>query len=164
MLSCAVLTALGAFVRIPLPGTPVPLTLQTFFVPLAGAALGPGLGALSQALYVAAGLAGVPVLAGGVGGPSMLAGATAGYLLAFPLAAYVTGAMLHRCQNLWRIALGVCAGTIVIELCGAGWLMIGLHATAAQAFQAGVLPFVPGDLLKVMGAAGMIRSARRKGM
>jgi biotin transport system substrate-specific component len=164
VLGCAVLTALGAQVRIPLPGTPVPLTLQTFFVPFAGAALGPGLGALSQALYLCAGLLGFPVLAGGLSGPSVLFGATAGYLLGFPVAAWATGALLRRPRpGLGQAMLAVVAGTALIYMCGAGWLVFGLHLSAAQAIQAGVLPFLPGDALKVIAAAGLIRAARRDG-
>src|SRR3972149_5422736 len=79
-----VMTALGAHVRIPLPFTPVPITLQTFFVHLAGATLGPALGPVSQALYILAGTAGMPVFAGGASGLAYLVkGAPTGYLIGF---------------------------------------------------------------------------------
>jgi biotin transport system substrate-specific component len=162
---CALLTALGAQIRIPLPWTPVPLTLQTFFVPLAGAALGPVLGAGSQLLYLAVGLAGLPVFAGGAAGPAVLWGATAGYLAGFPLAAWGAGAFLRRSPgpSLPRIGLAIALGMAAIYACGAAWLVIGLHASLGQALTAGVLPFLPGDAVKAIAAAGLVRGAWRRG-
>src|SRR5574341_1526984 len=92
-----IMTALGAHVRIPLPFMPVPITLQTFFVHLAGATLGPALGPVSQALYVLAGAAGLPVFAGGTGGLAYLVkGATTGYLLGFVVATALVGWLIRQ--------------------------------------------------------------------
>jgi biotin transport system substrate-specific component len=160
--TCALLTALGAQVRIPLPWTPVPLTLQTFFVPLAGAALGPGLGAASQALYLALGLLGVPVFAGGAAGPATLLGPTAGYLVGFPLAAFGTGVCLRRAARpgLFRIWLAIVAGTLAIYVCGVGWLVLGFHLPVTQALAGGVLPFLVGDGVKALAATGLVQGSR----
>ncbi len=163
VVGCALLTAVGAQVRIPLPWTPVPLTLQTFFVPLTGAALGPGLGAASQVLYLLLGFAGVPVFA--AAGPGLLFGATAGYLLGFPLAAWSAGALLQRVsgRGLFRIWLATAAAMGIIYVCGAGWLVLGLHFTPIQALSAGVVPFLPGDAAKAIAAAGLVRAAWQRG-
>ena len=160
--TCALLTALGAQVRIPLPWTPVPLTLQTFFVPLAGVALGPGLGAASQVLYLALGILGVPVFAGGTAGPAILLGPTAGYLVGFPLGAFGTGVCLRRATRpgLFRIWLAIAAGMLAIYVCGAGWLVLGFHLPLIQALAGGVLPFLAGDGMKALAAAGLVRGSR----
>src|ERR671926_1278243 len=92
----SLLTAAAAQVVVPLPWTPVPLTGQTFAVLLTGALLGPRLGALAMLAYLAEGAAGLPFFRGGAGGVGHFSGATAGYLFAFPAAAYVTGAFAER--------------------------------------------------------------------
>src|ERR671916_391327 len=92
----SLLTALAAQVVVPLPFTPVPLTGQTFAVLLTGALLGSRLGALAMALYVFEGAIGLPFFRGGAGGFGHFSGVTAGYLLAFPAAAFVTGHLSER--------------------------------------------------------------------
>ena len=92
----ALLTALSAYVAVPIPGTQVPVTLQTLVVVLSGALLGPGLGAAAQATYLTAGMLGAPVFSGGAAGLGWLFGPTGGYLLAFPAAAAVVGVLAGR--------------------------------------------------------------------
>ena len=111
-------TAVGAKVAIPLPGTPVPFTFQVVFVILAGALLGPRLGATAQIAYVALGVAGAPVFAAG-GGLAYLLGPTGGYLLAFPLAAFTVGFVSGRDAGIARMTLALIAGVAVIHAGGA---------------------------------------------
>ena len=159
-----VMTALGAQVRIPLPWTPVPITLQTFFVALAGATLGPVLGPLSQVAYLGAGAAGLPFFAGGGSGFAYLFGAsTAGYLIGFPLATAITGRLVRLKGDptaLW-ILFSMAAGSLVIYGCGAWWLIWGFGLSLPSAVAKGVVPFLVGDALKTCGAAGLYRSYRR---
>jgi biotin transport system substrate-specific component len=151
----AVLTALGARVAVPLPGTPVPFTFQVLAVLLAGYLLGPTAGAASQALYLAAGAAGLPVFAAG-GGAAYLLGPTGGYLMAFPLAAALVGvATTRRSGPAWHAA-GLAAGVAAIYLGGAAWL--GLVTDHEAAFAAGVAPFLLADALKAALALAIGRS------
>lgn len=157
----AAATAFGAKVALPIPGTPVPFTLQPLFVLLAGALLGARLGAASQALYLAAGIAGLPVFAAG-GGAAYLLGPTGGYLLAYPLAAWIAGALADRGAGLR--ALGLLAALATVHVGGAAWL-----GTAQGGITAGLLlgsaPFFLADLVKsalVLLAAGRLRGRARE--
>ena len=149
----ALLVALLAQVRIPLPFTPVPLTGQTFAVLLVGAALGSRRGFASLSLYTLIGAFGLPVFAGGAGGAAYAFGPTGGYLFGFILAAYVTGLLAERGleRSLRTSLLPFLAGTIIIYALGAGWLAFFVGPQVA--FAKGVLPFIPGDLLKLALAA-----------
>ncbi len=149
----ALLVALLAQVRIPLPFTPVPLTGQTFAVLLVGAALGSRRGATSLGLYTGLGLAGLPVFAGGASGLGYAFGPTGGYLLGFILSAYVIGWLAERGleRNLRTSILPFLVGTLIIYALGAGWLAFYVGPSAAWA--KGVLPFVAGDALKIGAAA-----------
>src|SRR5690349_20170560 len=115
----AILTALSAKLQVILPGTPVPFTFQPLLVLLSGALLGARLGAASQALYLAAGAAGIPAFAFG-GGAAYLLGPTGGYLLAYPLAAFVVGALIR--PGYLRTALAMLAGLAIIYAGGVSWL------------------------------------------
>ena len=157
----SVLTALAAQVAVPLPGSPVPLTGQTFAVLLTGAALGARRAFLAQALYLAEGAAGLPVFAGGLGGAWLLAGPTGGFLFAFPLAAALVGALAERGWDR-RFATTLAAmllGTGVILLSGAAALARLLPP--GQALGAGLWPFLPGDLLKAVAASLVLPAAWR---
>jgi biotin transport system substrate-specific component len=153
----AALTALSAKVSLPLPGTPVPFTFGPLMVLLAGALLGPRLGASSQLLYLAAGALGLPVFVAG-GGLAYLLGPTGGYLVAYPLAAFVTGALVGR--GAARTVLGLLAGLLVIYLGGIAWLAI--LGSASWALLVGLKPFVLPDLVKVGMAAVATHLLRRR--
>ena len=151
------LTTLGAFVRIPLPFTPVPITLQTFFVLLAGALLGKRLGLFSQLGYIFLGSLGLPIFAGAIGGLAALFGPTGGYLLGFVFAAYVIGRMLsikERATFSW-VVLAMAIGSLLIYLPGAIQLALITQLGFKKALLAGVIPFLPGDILKLLAASGL---------
>ena len=149
----ALLVALLAQVRIPLPFTPVPLTGQTFAVLLVGAALGSRRGLASLSLYSLIGALGLPVFAGGAAGTSYAFGPTGGYLLGFIVAAYVTGLLAERGleRSIRTSILPFLAGTLVIYALGAGWLSVQFGLEKALAL--GVLPFIVGDAIKLALAA-----------
>ena len=146
----AILVALAAQVSIPLPGTPVPMTLQPMAVLLVGGLLGGRLGALSMILYLAMGAAGLPVVTPTVPlfGVARLLGPTGGYLLAYPVAAWAVGAVVAEGSRVWRVACGVLAGLVLIHLGGLAQLAI-LTGNVSAAARFGTIPFLLGDLLKL---------------
>lgn len=148
-------TAIGAYITVPLPL--VPVTLQTLFLNLAGALLGGYLGALSQVIYVLLGIMGLPVFAGGKAGLGVLLGPTGGYLIGFVAGAFVIGKLVELKEKpgfVW-IILSMTAGMVVIYIFGVLQLSIAAKLSIAQAFAAGAVPFLPGDFLKII-AAGLI--------
>jgi len=152
----AVLTGVGAAIELKLPGNPVPITAQTMVVSLAGVLLGPWLGAASQALYLLVGALGAPVFAGGAFGLGWLFGPTGGYLLAFPLAAAVTGWLAGPATRkgllpALRLLVAIAVGTVVIFAGGTAQLA-WYTGDASGAFRLGVLPFLAGDALKILAA------------
>jgi len=145
----AVLVAIAAQIALPLPGTPVPMTLQPLAVLLVGGLLGPGLGASSMILYLVLGAAGLPVFTPfGLPGLARLVGPTGGYLLAYPVAAFAVGWLAGDGRAVGRLALGVLAGLVLIHLGGLAQLVI-LTGSGSGALRLGTLPFVVGDLLKL---------------
>jgi biotin transport system substrate-specific component len=153
----SLLTALAAQVVVPLPWTPVPLTGQTFAVLLTGALLGSRLGALAMLAYLAEGAAGLPFFRAGAGGAGHLLGPTAGYLLAFPAAAFVTGLLAERGwdRRFLTAAAAMALGSFVILAGGWAWLAFAL-GSAARAFGLGVAPFLVGDVVKIALAAALL--------
>lgn len=145
------LTALGAFVRIPLPFTPVPITMQTLFVLLSGLFLGKRDGSLSQIVYLSLGFIGLPIFATGSGATYLL-GPTAGYLLGFAIAPYIVGLIADQKSSYVKIALAMIAGEAAIHSFGIINLSFFLKINLFQAFVLGSLPFIPGAILKA--AAG----------
>jgi len=164
--SATVFIALCAHVSLPIYFTPVPLTLQTFAVLLVGLTLGPALGCSALLLYLAEGAIGMPVFSPhGPGGVVQLLGPTAGYLLSFPLAAAVAGA-LTRVVSMGRsrFAAAFLAGTaasVLLLAMGAGWMAHLLSLNPSAAWHLAVVPFLPGEFLKVSAAAGTYTMLRR---
>jgi biotin transport system substrate-specific component len=157
-----ILLALCAHIVIPLPFTPVPITGQTFGVLLVAVLLGARRGAIALALYLLEGLAGLPVFQPlGLPGPARFLGPTAGYLVAYPFAAFVTGWLVERVANLKHssaiktqpagaaLAGALLCGESIIFLGGCTWLALGMHLGWPLAFQNGALPFVPGEIIKM---------------
>lgn len=158
VLGAAALTGLAAQVAIPLPFTPVPISLQTFTVLLSGAALGPTRGLLGMLVYLVAGVAGVPWFSegrSGFGFPSF------GYIVGFLLAAALVGWLARR--GLDRTVPGTIGimllGNLVIYAIGVGWLAASLAVDLFTALELGAWPFLIGDALKIALAAGLLPAA-----
>jgi len=159
VLFVAALTAAAAQISIPLPVTAVPFTFQPMVVLVGGLALGGTLGLASQVVYLAAGIAGLPVFAASATlppGPLRLLGPTAGYLMAYPFAALLVGYLAERGfdrRYLTSVA-AMLAGLVVVYACGALWLSVSLGPQGALA--AGVYPFIAADVVKIAAAAGVL--------
>lgn len=155
------LTALSARVSIPLPFTPVPLTLQTFAVLAGAAALGAERAVLAQVLYITLAFAGLPVLAGGASGRAEVIGATGGYLLGFVVASYVVGRIsaAGASTKTSTTALAYVAGSLVIYGFGAPWLAYSTSNTIGWAIANGVVPFLIGDAIKAVAAGAVLPMA-----
>lgn len=166
MAFAALLTAVASQVSFPLPFTPVPVTLQPTVVLLIGAALGARAAAASQTGYLAAGVMGLPVFALApalVPGLARLAGPTGGYLLSYPVAAFVVGTMVDRGwgRSYTRSVVTLAVGMAIVLAGGLAGLLVYMPggvtpATFSIAFQAGVLPFVGIDLVKIAVAAAIV--------
>ena len=153
------LVSLAAQVSVPLPGTPVPMTLQPLAVLLVGGLLGPRLGASSLLLYLAIGAAGAPVFTPSVvlpPGLGRLFGPTGGYLLAYPLAAYAVGRIAGDGRRWARVALGALAGLVLIHLGGLAQLVL-ITGAPGPAARFGTLPFLGGDAGKLILATLILR-------
>ena len=158
----AVATAVSARISVLLPFSPVPLTLQVLVVILSGYVLGAWGGLVAQGLYLQAILLGAPITAVGLGGPAAFVGPTAGYLVAFPAAAFVAGWLSRRGSRfaaLWRLAGGM-AAMVVIYAGGAAWLS-GYVGGIGRAWALGVVPFAGADALKVVIASALLSLRHR---
>ena len=158
----SVFIAIAAQIAVPIPGSPVPLTMQPLAVLLVGVVLGSWRGAAAAALYLMEGLGGLPVFAQGHGGPFWLtAGPTAGYLLSYPLAAFVAGWVSERGwgSTIARSVAGMLAALTVIYAGGWSWLA-ALSGTKA-AFAMGIAPFLIADIIKVALGAALLPRAQR---
>jgi biotin transport system substrate-specific component len=149
LLGGSLLIALSAQLRVALPFSPVPITGQTFAVLLLGALYGSKRGPATVATYLALGAMGLPVFAGGASGVARLIGPTAGYLVGFLVAAFVVGSLSERGwdRKPWTAAASMFIGSVVIYATGVLWLakFVGWPAVLST----GVLPFLPGDVLKI---------------
>lgn len=157
LLGVALVTA-AAQIAVPLPGTPVPMTLQPLAVLLVGGLFGSRLGAATMILYIALGAAGLPVFTPTVPlvGIARLMGPTGGYLLAYPVAAFATGAIVSDGTSWLRLGAGVVVGLALIHLGGLAQLII-MTGNASVAARFGTVPFLLGDLLKVIVAVLVLR-------
>ena len=149
----ALLPALAANLRVPIPFSPVPVTMQTMVVLLGAATLGGTAGPLSQLLFIGLGTAGVTAFAGGA-----LSGVTGGYLIGFVRAARIVGVVSDRYRNPLHVGLAMAAGSALLLLLGAVWLHLGLGLSTGEALTAGVLPFLPGDALMAVAAVAIGRA------
>ena len=147
-----ILTALGAYIKIPLIFTPVPITAQTFFVILAGAVLGKRLGTLSQIGYIILGSLGLPIFAGVGYGFSYLAGPTGGYLIGFIICAFLVGNFIEFRKSIWWKIIIFILGLTSIYLCGILWLSLILNISLYKSILLGCIPFIPVAILKIVFA------------
>lgn len=153
VLTFIVLTAIGAFVRIPLPFTPVPITLQTFFVLLSGVFLGSTLGAVTQLSYIFLGILGLPIFAGASFGLTYLSGPTGGYLFGFVLASFFIGSFIKYSKNNLLFTFAIfCLADLILLSSGVIWLKFIFGYSIAKLLLIGFIPFIPGDLLKALVA------------
>lgn len=145
-----------AQVEIRLPWTPVPITLQPFGVFLAAAALGSRRAVLAMLAYLGEGMAGLPFFAGGAAGPAHLLGPTGGYLLGFVPAAFVIGTLAERGwdRSFLRAMVAMFLGSVVLFTCGL--TQLALFMPQGQVLQAGLFPFVIGDVMKMVAAAALL--------
>jgi biotin transport system substrate-specific component len=157
----ALLVAAAAQVAVPVPFSPVPMTLQPLAVLVVGGLLGASGGVGALVTYLALGIMGLPVFAGGSSGVWHLMGPTGGYLLAFPVAAGVTGALVGRSTGVLRVLLACALGIVVIHVGGVTQLAL-LGGDPRLALRVGFVPFLTGDLLKVGLAVAVILGLRPK--
>jgi biotin transport system substrate-specific component len=164
--AATVVVALAAHVAIPLPFTPVPLTLQPLAVLGVGLALGPVDGLLAMLAYLAEGAMGLPVFSPtGLGGVAQLLGPTGGFLMAYPLVAAIVGGLTRGLTaRTPRFLAAFVAGNLamaVLFLFGAGWFMHYTHHSLYAAWVGAVAPFLPGEFIKVVVAAGVYSALSR---
>lgn len=155
------LTAVSAQIALPLPFTPVPLTLQTFAVLAGAAALGAERAVIAQVSYIVLALAGLPILAGGASGATKVMGATGGYLVGFVIASYLVGKIAERgaTVKVRSTVLAYAIGTAVIYTLGVLWLAQFTGNNLAWAIANGVVPFLIGDAIKAIAAGAVLPTA-----
>jgi len=154
----ATLTGICAQIIIPLPWTPVPITLQTFAVLLTGVLMGRHWAGFSQMMYVGVGAAGFPWFSGFGGGIAHLTGATGGYLIGFIVAAWLVGNLWNSHRGFVPTIIIFTGATLLIYLCGLLQLYVWLSSfgetpTLFELLVKGAIPFVPGDIIKAIGVA-----------
>lgn len=164
----AALVGALAYVAFPLPVTPIPVTLQVLGVFLAGIFLGPVWGSAALVLYLAAGAVGAPVFSNGSAGLGVLLGGETsfGYLWSYPIAAALIGAIVHDGLQLgspsevspFRLIGAMVVGTVVIYAFGTAGLIAVTGSGLVEALTAAVLPFIPGEIIKMVAAVGIVRS------
>ena len=155
----AALTAVGAFIAIPIG--PVPIVIQNLFVYLSGLLLGSKWGLSAMAVYLLAGICGLPVFSGGKGGIGHVIGPTGGYLLGFLPAVYIIGWITEKAEkkDLAGIIAMIC-GTAVIYLLGVAWLKVLTGMTLIKTLVVGMVPFLVGDFIKIVVAAALAKALR----
>ena len=160
VVGAAAFVALCAQIAIPLPFTPVPLTLQTFAVVLSAGVLGSWRGAAAMLLYAIVGSLGAPIFFLGSSG---FGGVTFGYVIGFIVGAWVVGRIAERgaTRTFWRAVGLMVLGNVIVYVFGTTWLAVSLQWDAATAITMGVLPFLVGDAIKILVAAGLLPAAWR---
>ncbi len=158
VLSFSLLTALAA--QVVIPAGLVPITGSTFAVLLTGALLGSRLGAITMIVYLIEGASGLPFFAGGTTGVLHLLGPTGGYLVAFPAAAFITGAFAEHGwdRNFLTAAAAMAIGSVLILVAGWAWFSIVMHTSPLVAFVDTIAKFIPGDIIKILLAAAVLPS------
>ena len=149
---------------VPIPFSIVPISCATFAVYLSAGILGAKSGVISVAIYILLGFVGVPVFAGWSAGAGVVLGPTGGYIFGFMIIAYFTGTFIKRCNNsIFYMAVGMIIGTIGCYGIGSVWLGLQLNLSIWQALMVGVIPYVLGDVIKMVFALFIIKSLRSYG-
>ncbi len=149
IVGASVLMALSAHIAFPIPFDSVPFTMQPLAMLLIAFFLGPRRAAASMVLYLCEGLSGLPVFSpAGPGGFAQLAGPTGGFLMATPFAAFIAGYFAQK-KNILALTVGALAAEVILFAFGASWFTVATHTTMAQAATLAVLPFLPGEVLKI---------------
>ena len=162
IIAASLFVALCARITLPLPFTPVPLSLQNFGVLLVGLLLGSRRGVAAVALYLVEGACGLPVFTPGLGGIAQLLGPTGGYLIAYPVVAFCAGWIWERCSKTFGRALAATLSAEVILFAGGiSWLMLLTHTSFVQASRFALYPFVFGEVIKILSASGAANRVRR---
>jgi biotin transport system substrate-specific component len=164
VVSASLFVALCAKVSLPLYHTPVPLTLQNFAVLAVGLSLGARRGAMAMGLYLLEGAMGAPVFNSiGLGGLAQIVGPTGGYLMAYPLVAYLTGKIFEMRKKTFTAAVeGAAIAELVLFTSGVSWLMVLTGTPISKAAAFGLYPFVPAEVLKVVAAAAIVTAWERR--
>lgn len=156
----AALIAVASWISVPLPFTPVPINLATLAVTLTGALLGYKYGSLSVIIYLLLGAVGVPVFAGFTGGLGHIAGPTGGYIVGYLTSAFICGLVIELAgkgeTKWWVTALAAFLGTASCYVLGTIWFMILTGNTLAASLSLCVIPFLPGDALKIIAAVFIV--------
>lgn len=151
VVSFILLTSFGAFVRIPLAFSPVPITLQTLFVLLSGALLGSKFGFITQASYILLGMLGLPIFTGAGSGIAYFLGPTGGYLVGFVLVSFWIGRIVKKTSDNFLLNLAIfCLASLLILCFGVLWLKLLFGYSFSKLLLIGFIPFVPGDILKAL--------------
>lgn len=161
--AASLLVGLAAHIIVPLPFTPVPMSMAPFAVLLVGLVLTPRTAAAALIAYLVEGALGLPFFApNGPAGVAHLAWPTAGYLLAFPIAAFSVAAIYRALgKRFFSAVLACAAGSVVLFAIGAAWLALSLHLSVRSAIAAGILPFLMGDAVKIIAAASAASAWQR---
>lgn len=164
MATIAVMTAVMCILGpLSIPIGPVPISLQAFTVLLAVYVLGMKDGTIALLIYLLLGLVGVPVFSGYTAGPAKLLGPTGGYIIGFIFQALIAGYFIDRFYNkVWLQFVGMVLGLIVLYAFGTAWLAFSAHMTAGAALMAGVIPFIPFDIAKIIVAMLLGRPIRKR--
>lgn len=158
----AALIIVGGYLSVPLPFSPVPLVLADLFIILAGLALGASWGAVGIGMFLLLGFLGLPVFAGGKAGLPVLFGPTGGYLIGYLCGGALTGYFANRGEKCsGKDVVAISLGHLVILLCGTVWLATGMKMGWQKAFAVGMLPFLPGSLLKAVAEWYLIHPLRK---
>ena len=153
------LVAVGAFIAIPIG--PVPIVLQNFFVLLAALLLGPRWATTAMGVYLLSGVCGLPVFAGGMAGIGRILGPTGGYLLGYLPAVFITAWISQKGKGkIWTDIVAMICGSLIVYACGVPWLKLVTGMPLAKALMLGMVPFLIGDVLKIVAAVPVVKALR----
>jgi|SRR6056297_611891 len=155
------LIAVSSYLVIPLPFSPVPITAQTIIIMLAGTFLKPIKALTSVGIFIFLGIAGLPVFSKGQSGLGVIAGPTGGYLIGFLFAVYIISILVNKKHNFKNLLITFNLGTVIIYFFGVSWLSISLNISLKKAIITGFIPFIPGDIIKIIFTALLAKKLKK---